>query len=43
MCNGNRLRAAQIFGIGRASLYGYLKRDRKDPVPARGHSSGAAA
>jgi transcriptional regulator of acetoin/glycerol metabolism len=27
VCKGNRLRAAQIPGIGRTSLYRYLKRD----------------
>lgn len=30
MCQGNRLRASQILGIGRTSLYRYLKRDGYD-------------
>jgi DNA-binding NtrC family response regulator len=40
MCQGNRLRAAQILGIGRTSLYRYLKGVGQEPRPSR--KSGAA-
>jgi two-component system response regulator HydG len=32
MCEGNRVRASQILGIGRTSLYRYLKRGAKNPT-----------
>jgi hypothetical protein len=41
VCNGNRLRAAQVFGIGRTSSYRYLKQDGyDDAVKVRSASNG---
>jgi DNA-binding protein Fis len=41
LCQGNRLKAAQFLGIGRTSLYRYLKRYGMDTRKAK--SGGAAA
>jgi transcriptional regulator with PAS, ATPase and Fis domain len=40
LCQGNRLKAAQFLGIGRTSLYRYLKRDGTD---TRKEKSGGAS
>ena len=44
MCQGNRLRSAQVLGIGRTSLYRYLKEDAQEkPKAAKFGQASAAA
>jgi DNA-binding NtrC family response regulator len=42
MCQGNRVRAAHILGVGRTSLYRYIQRDRKVTATHK-NSRGAVA